>query len=325
MNNTPMNSLLPELISMSAVRLSKIKLPVLGTENGTALLGKPAIHFRTGMIYLPVPRESKIFRIETENDRLVDPIHDAGWVFSLMANQERDIVFALSGDSKEVRTFKAGVESTRFSMMLEIYPEDAAFDSDRDLLMVLGTGNPPPDPEKTLDLYRFPECRHLGTVKVKGTPVALKYDDLEDEFSILSKEPPELNVMRPAAKLSLDKPLTVPENDPVAFEMCPSSKHVVVGTSSGKIILMEGGRSRMVAKFREPISELVFNPLLNHLYVTFERSRYMSILDMETMKERETVKCPSEISNIIFDQTHNKFYVFMEKKATIEVYMDQGR
>lgn len=314
---------------MSAVRIGKIKLQNELIKPGTAILGNPAIHFRKNTIYLPAPRSGKLLRIDTENDRLLEPIEDSEWVSSLFVSQDRDFVFALSTDHKSIKTFRVGSADSTYSLETEVYPENAAFDSERDLLLVMGTESPPPGPSKLIDIYRFPESNHLGRVELPGNPVSLAYDDLEDEFVVLADNPSAIHILKPEGrgKIAVKETLDLPNSKPTCFEMCPSSRRIVVGTSVGRIISvsLDSGEKSEIASFRDEISGLVFNPLLDHLYVSFRESRFISILDMETSKIRETVKCASDISSIVFDEMHNKFYTFLEKNCTVEVYLEQGR
>ncbi len=312
---------------MSAVRLCKIKLRDSWNASGSAIFGKASIYFRSGIIYLPLPREEKVLRIDTESDKLLEPVVKTGWVSSVMVCQDRDLIFTLSSDEKEVKTFKATGEDVRFSLDIGLYPEEAAFDSDRDMLVIRGTKEPPPNPEKVIDLYRFPECKHLGSIPVEGEPVSVKYDELEDKFILLSRRPSELIILDPSQEMGREFSGPIQDSEPVCMEICPSKKRIAIGTSSGKIILFQGESpiASEITAFREPVYLLVYNPLLDHLYVAFENSRNLTVLDMETMKVRENIRCSSEVSDIVFDQMHNKFYVLMEKTQSIEVYLDQGR
>lgn len=314
---------------MSAVRIGKIKLQKELAGPGPAMLGKPAVHFRKNIIYLPAPRSGKILRIDTENDRLLDSLPDSYWVSSLSVSQDRDFVFALSMDRKYINTFRAGSTGASFSLNTEIYPEDAAFDSDRDLLLVHGTVNPPPFPAKVLDIYRFPESNHIGRIELEGNPVSIEYDEFEDCFVALTSNPSGISILDPAGREmpAVGKTIPIPNSDPQCFDMCPSSRKIVAGTSDGRVILVSrgSGGNRPLANFREPISSLVYNPLLEHLYVTFRESRNISIIDMESGKIRESAKCSSDVSSLVFDEMHNKFYVFMEKNRAVEVYLEQGR
>ncbi len=312
---------------MSAVRLCKIKLQNSGVSPGDMIFGKPSIHFSTGVIFLPLPKIENIARIDTENDRLLEPLVNTGWISRVNVCQDRDLIFTLSGDVKQIKTFKAAGEEVKFSLDISSYPEDIAFDSDRDLLFVLGTRDPPPSYDKTIDLYRFPESKHLGGVSTNGRPVSVIYDELEDRLLVLSLQPAEISIFKPSEELSLESVNPLPDPNPVTFGICPSRRKMVIGTSSGKIIISSAGESpaAIVASFREPVSMMAYNPLLDHLYVAFTRSRNLAVLDLESMKVRENIRCSSEVSDILFDQMHNKFYVFMEASQSIEVYLDQGR
>lgn len=313
---------------MSAVRISRIKLQDIGGET-QFILGKPSIHSRSNTIYLPVPIEGKLVKINTDDDKVVGSMERTGWVTEISVCEDRGMVFEITGDRKQVTAFKAGEENSGFSMDINVFPRESAFHNDRDLLLVLGSVNPPPDPDRTLDLYRFPEGNHLGTLEIQGSPVSLKYDDLEDLFMVLTKNPNSLVSLRPEGrgKLSVVKTLNLPPDEPLVFETCPSDKRIVVGTSTGKLLSLSADSTepKVIASFREQISGLIFNPLLDHLYITFKNSRYLSILDLESRKVRETIKCSAEISSAVFDGMHNKFYVFMENNRTVEVYLEQGR
>ncbi len=327
--DAPLGEFNGDLVKMSAVRIAKIKLQNELAGTGPALLGKPDLHLRKNTLYLPAPGSGKILRIDTENDRLIESITDPNWVSSVIVSQDRDFIFAISVDRRTITTFKAGIADGLFSLNTDIYPEDVAFDSDRDLLLVRGTVDPPPSHDRALDMYRFPESKHIGRVELRGNPVSAQYDGLEDEFVILGNNPSELNILKNTGreKLTALETVPLPNSEPTCLALCPSSRKIAVGTSDGRIMLVSRGKgsSSIIAGFRDPISKLVYNPLLEHLYVTFQGSRNLSILDMESGKIRESVKCSSDVSSLVFDEMHNKFYVFTVKNTAVEVYLEQGR
>ena len=70
---------------------------------------------------------------------------------------------------------------------------------------------------------------------------------------------------------------------------------------------------------------MIFNSIVNHLYVIFKDSRYLAVIDLQNKKVREVEKCSSEISDIVFDGLHNKIYALLPSIPALEAYLDMGR
>lgn len=314
---------------MSAVRLSKIRLQEFLEKGTVGEPGRPSIHPHSDTLFLPIPEEGRIIKINTEEGRPAGSVSNTGKVTAVDICEERDLVFSFTEDEKTVKTFRVGEEEARFTMNVELFPKKSAFHSDRDLLLIMGTKDSPTEQENAIDLYRFPECRHLDPIRLDGNPVSLKYDDLEDQFIVLTAEPGGITILKPTGRGNLShlKNISLGDFHPVDLTVCPSGSKMVVGTSEGKVLMVSGNnpKARVIASFRVPISQLIFNPLVEHLYITFRNSRYLAIMDMETLKIRENIRCSAEITNMVFDVKHNKFFVFMDGNRTIEVYLEQGR
>lgn len=324
MNHPFITPLFPKLIEMSTVKLCKIKLShVTGADRAIAF-GHPAMHIRSGIILLPEHSSESILRIDTETDRLLEPVEDYGRVSLIAICQERDLAFAAMGGKKEVRAFRITDEKNYLSMKFDFEPESITFDGDRDLLLVSGHRE---DSTPAVEFYQFPDGRMLREMKAEGEPLSVTYDDLDDLFMVLYGHPSSLVTLDPKKGLDYFYSRTLGGEEGLTFELCPSGKKVVVGTVSGKIVSIkaEDTGTSVVASFREQVSRVIFNPLVGHLYVSFSGSRHLAVIDMETDKVREVIKCSSEISDMVFDELHNKIYVLLPEASAIEVYLDQGR
>lgn len=327
MSNPPITTLFTKLVQMSTVKLSKIKIPGATGEKGFSRFGEPAIHLRTGMLYLPDNETGKIVLIDTENDRVVSNIENAGHVSQVHICQDRELVFTVHREKKEIRVFRVDANENVVTFSTEFYPEIIAFDSDRDTLLVLGSKSNPDGKIDIVAFYQYPDFRMIDTLNFKGLPVSAKYHEIEDTFLILYREPGNIVTIDPRKGLSYFYAQSLGGEEPNSFEVCLAERELVAGTDSGKVLTVkyrDTGIS-VVSSFKDPVTGTVFNPLISHLYVYFGNSRNLAIIDMETLKTREILKCSSNVSHLLFDETHNKIYAALPDSSAVEVYLDQGR
>lgn len=324
MNLAPLTALFSKLVLMTTVRISRIKLPqVSGT---TASFGMPALHRRTGIIYIPDTESGSILRVESENEKLLEPLQTDFGIVQIHICQERDIAFMVDSRNRKIVAFRIDNFESRVTFETPYTPYEVAFDGERDILMILGgeKGSEGPD---SVFFYRYPDFNKLSRLDVQGTPVRAGYDEIEDTFMILCRNPGSIVYIDPSR--GLDKPVSqsLGDEDGTAFDVCLPNRILVAGTASGEILSLNYKDTgiKAVTKFKEPVSAVLFNSVMNHLYVSFSGSRNLAVIDLETMKTREVFRCSSVVSNLIFDELHNKIYAVLPETSTLEIYLDQGR
>lgn len=325
MRLTLITALTPRLISMSTVKIARIRLPGKPDNPGMDSLGKPAMDTHNGIIYLPDRSNGTIMRIDTEDDRVLPSIDGVGDISAITICQERELAFLVRAGERVVQTYKSGLEESFYSLEFSFQPRSIAFDGDRDLLLVLG--QPSETGAAELSFHQFPDCRELAKLSTPGNAISAIYDDLEDAFRILENDPGVVVTVNPKDGLGVKHVHPVDNEEATSFDVCPTEKRIVVGTRSGKIFYLDTEKetSTVLASFREPVSSIIYNPLVGHLYVTFAGSRNFAVFDMETHRLRELLKCGSEVSRMVFDELHNKIYLFTPENWSAEVYLDQGR
>lgn len=312
---------------MSTVKLCKIRIPAGTGERGFSRFGEPAIHLRTGVIYLPDAESGRILRIETEKDRLLSDIENMEGVSQVHICQERELVFTVHSDLKQIRVFKTDSYQNFSTFNTDFYPENIAFDSDRDTLLVLGSRVNPGGDIDEVSFFQYPDFRKIESFSYKGTPVSAKYHELEDTFLILYRKPGNIVIIDPRKGLNFFYAQSLGGEEGNAFDVCLAEREIVAGTDSGKVLSLkyrDTGIS-IASSFREPVAGTVFNPLISHLYVYFKDSRKLAVIDMVALKTREILKCSSNVSRMLFDEIHNKIYAVLPELSAVEVYLDQGR
>lgn len=312
---------------MSTVKLSRIRISDGSDKVRHSTFGEPAVHIDSGILYIPDPDNDRVLRIETENDKMLEPIPGIGKVSRVTICQDRDLAFAVIKAEKEIRALRTSGEGSVFSLKFDFYPSRAAFDGDRDLLLVIGTDELETDINTRIAFFSFPDCRMIQAVSVKGNAESVRYDELEDSFRILQNNPGQVLTLSPSLGLDKFHSFSLGDEKGVTFEVCPTEKKIVVGTLNGKILSLDSEEKgfKVLASFKEPVSKIMYNPLVNHLYVAFKESRNLAVIDMEIARIREVVRCSSEVSELAFDEKHNKIYALLAGISSIEIYLDQGR
>lgn len=325
-NLTPFASTDIWLINMSTVKLGRIKLGSDRRGGEARTYGRADICSQTGTIFLPDPPSSSIIRIDTEKDRVLEPLLNSGEISSLFYCQERGLIFTIHAGEREVRAFRASDPGDRYSAKLDFAPSGISFDGDRDILSIIGTGEPGSGGAHAR-FYRFPEFRELQSEPVPGIPLSTLYDDISDMFYILADSPSAIYRFVPKNGLRTASRSEIPEGSGTSMQICPSDGRILVGTSTGKLLSAntEDMKLEVAASFREPVAEISFNHLVNHLYVAFRDSRDLAVIDLDTMKTREIIRCGAPVSQVLFDEMHNKIYILLQDADMIEVYLDQGR
>ena len=294
---------------------------------GTKLLAK----------YLMPPEEFKIleevdFNVYGEEKSLaiLQFMRDLKWIY--ISYDEGDKISLKPTETgieaeKEIRALRTSGEGSVFSLKFDFYPSRAAFDGDRDLLLVIGTDELETDINTRIAFFSFPDCRMIQAVSVKGNAESVRYDELEDSFRILQNNPGQVLTLSPSLGLDKFHSFSLGDEKGVTFEVCPTEKKIVVGTLNGKILSLDSEEKgfKVLASFKEPVSKIMYNPLVNHLYVAFKESRNLAVIDMEIARIREVVRCSSEVSELAFDEKHNKIYALLAGISSIEIYLDQGR
>ena len=310
---------------MSTVKLGKIKLP--GDGGSFDSFGISDLHQNSGTIYLANRDLSRIDILDSENDRYLASLDGMDNVSQIVICQDRDMAFSAITGKKEIGVFKPGSEEHFLSIGIDIHPENMAFDWDRDLMMVIGKDDLHDQGRPVISVFQYPGLSKSAVPGLDGVPVFTRYDDLSDLFCVLTRNPCNLYFLSPKDGFRIVEEIHINDENVSSLELCPASNRIIAGTHDGKVISIFRNDlpSEVFWKFREGVSRIRYNSLMNHLYVSFHNSKSLAIIDMETKKTRETIKAGSEIGEILFDPVHNKLYAVLPKISSVEVYLDQGR
>ncbi len=303
---------------MSTVKISKIKLPKQETATGQNIPWRGDVHSNSESLYLPDPSEKKTLIINTEDDKITGVLEDTGSNSIASVCQDRGLLFLTGSSDGEARVYKIGTGKPHMPLKFDFPPHNISLDSDRDILLVSNG--------KYL-FFRYPERKDMNFPRISGDVIHTKFDDLEDSFIILFQNPSHLVMIKSGEELSLTRDISFGDeivNSAVVYSV---EKKIVAGTESGKIIVsdLDGKSFTDAATFKEPVKKILFNPLVNHLYVIFKNSRQLAVVDLQNNRVREMEKCSSEISDIVFDDLHNKIYALLPSIPALEAYLDMGR
>lgn len=303
---------------MSTVRICRIKLPKQDPTTGKSVPWKGAVHSSSESLYIPDPAEGKTLIINTENEKITGSVEGTGRNSVATVCQERDLLFLTGSPDGEALVYKIGTGKTPMPIRFGFTPERISLDSDRDILLVSN---------EKYSFYRYPEGKAIEYPAIQGEVRHSSFDSLEDSFIILLGNPARLAIIRSGESLSLSHDISFGDETVNSAIVCSVEKLVVAGTESGKILVsdLNNVQFTVVAAFREPIRKMIYNPLVNHLYVIFRESRNLAIVDLHNRKVREVEKCSSEIYDIIFDELHNKVYALLPSVPALEAYLDMGR
>ncbi len=303
---------------MSTVRICRIKLPKQDPATGKSVPWKGAVHSSSEALYIPDPAEGKTMIINTETDKITGSVEGTGRNAIASICQDRDLLFLTGSPDGEALVYKIGAGKTPMPLKFGFTPERISLDSDRDILLVSN---------ERYSFCRYPDGKAIDFPAIQGEVRHTSFDSLEDSFIILLRNPSRLVIIRSGESLSLSQDISFGDETVNSAIVCSVEKLVVAGTESGKILvsgLVEANFS-VVTAFREPIRKMVYNSLVNHLYVIFRESRNLAIVDLQNKKVREVEKCSSEIYDIIFDELHNKVYALLPSVPALEAYLDMSR
>lgn len=303
---------------MSTVKICRIKLPKQEPGTGGAFPWLGAVHSGSESLYIPDPSGGDTLIINTENDRITGRVDNTGKNSIASVCAERDLLFLTGPSSKEALVFKIGNRMSHPPMRFHFPPGKISLDGDRDLILVS---------RKEYSFWSYPDVKAIDFPRSPGEAVETSFDDLEDSFLILLQNPSHLLVIKSGRILSLSRDVGFGKETVNSAVLCSVERKIVAGTESGKILLAELDTQALttVAEFREPVKKVIFNPLVNHLYIIFKQSRNLAVFDLENKKVREVEKCGSEISDIMFDDLHNKIYALLPSFPALEAYLDMGR
>lgn len=303
---------------MSTVKICRIKLPKQDASTGTSSPWRGAVHSSTDSLYLPDPAEGKVLLIDTENEKIKGEVEGTGSNSVAQVCNDRGLLFLTGPYGNEALAHKIGAGKNLLPLKFDFLPESLSLDSDRDIL--LASGN-------SFLFYRYPELKKLDFPAQKGQVRQAKFDSLEDSFVILLQNPSHLLIVESGENLSITHDIDFGTEIVNSVVVCSVDKKVVLGTESGKILVTDfsGQPQKVVATFREPVTKMLFNSYVNHLYVIFRNSRHLAVLDLENNKVREVEKCGADISDIMFDDLHSKIYTLLPSIPALEVYFDMGR
>lgn len=277
-----------------------------------------SVHSSSNALYLPDPSEGKTLILNTETDRITGSIDGTGNNTIASICQDRNLVFLSGSQGNEAMVHRIGNCKNLMTMKFGFPPGRISMDSDRDVLLVSGDG---------YAFYTYPDAKKVDFPEIRGKAIDTRFDSLADSFTVLMKDPSRLVIINSGERLSISREIGFGEEAVTSAVLCTVEKKVVAGTEEGKILVssMEKEVFTMAADFREPVKKMIFNPLVNHLYVIFRESRDLGIVDLQNDKVREVVKCSSEIGDIMFDDLHNKIYALLPTVPALEAYLDMGR
>lgn len=303
---------------MSTVRISKIKLPKQDPSTGKDNPWRGDVHSSNETLYMPDPAEGKILIINTEEDRITGAVEGTGSNSIASVCQDRGLLFLTGSGDGEARVYKIGTGKPHLPLKFDFVPHNISLDSDRDILLVSN---------REYRFFRYPERRDMDFPMIAGNVIYTKFDDLEDSFIILFQNPSRLMMIKSGEELKVTRDIEFGDEIVNSAVVCSVDQRVVAGTESGKILVsgLNGGSFTVAISFKEPVRKILFNPLVNHLYVIFRDSRQLAVVDLQNSKVREIEKCSSEISDIIFDELHNKIYALLPSIPALEAYLDMGR
>lgn len=307
-----------QLISMSTVKICRIKLPRQSTSAGIKFPWRGAAHSPSESLYLPDPENGKTLIINTENEKVTGAVEGTGKNSTATVCVDRGLLFLAGSGEKRGLIHKIGNGKNLVPLDFEFPPERISLDSDRNIMLVSG---------ERYYFCRYPDGKNIEFSHIPGKPIDTYFDDLEDAFVLLLGDPSRLLMILPGETLTISHDISFGDETVSAAVICSVEKKILAGTESGKILTsdLDGGNRSVVAVFREPVSKIIFNGLMNHLYVMFRNSRNLAVVDMQNGKVREVEKCSAEISDIMFDELHNKIYALLPSVSALEVYLDMGR
>lgn len=276
------------------------------------------MHSSSESLFIPSPSEGRTIVINTENDRITGTVEGTGRNSIASVCQDRDLLFLTGSPDGGVLVHKIGTGRTVIPMNFDFSPDRISLDSDRDILLVSN---------KKYSFVRYPEKNAIEFPLIDGVVRHTSFDSLEDSFIILFQDPSRLVMIRSGGTLAVTHDIIFGAEVVNSAVVCSVERKIIAGTESGKILVsnLDSGSFTVAAAFKEPIRKMVFNPLVNHLYVIFSESRHLAIFDLQTKKVREVEKCSSDIADIMFDDLHNKIYALIPSIPAIEAYLDMGR